>query len=30
MFDTEKTNPADSAFEARLDQLVEYCRIPIA
>ncbi|MCI8505030.1 MAG: citrate/2-methylcitrate synthase [Lachnospiraceae bacterium] len=26
MFDTEKTNPADSAFEARLDQLVEYCK----
>ncbi len=26
MFDTEKTNPADSAFETRLDQLVEYCK----
>ncbi|MCI8549932.1 MAG: citrate/2-methylcitrate synthase [Lachnospiraceae bacterium] len=26
MFDTEKTNPADSAFDARLDQLVEYCK----
>ena len=26
MFDTEKTNPDDSAFEARLDQLVEYCK----
>ena len=26
MFDPEKTNPADSAFDARLDQLVEYCK----
>ncbi|MCI8465349.1 MAG: citrate/2-methylcitrate synthase [Lachnospiraceae bacterium] len=26
MFDTEKTNPATSAFDARLDQLVEYCK----
>lgn len=26
MFDTEKTNPADSAFEDRLDQWVECCK----